>query len=545
MKKYYLCLLLVVLLCIPLIDLLHPGLPITHDGQDHVARIANFYTNLREGVFIPRWGGNLNWSYGHPVLMFLYPASSYTASLFHFIGFSLVDSTKLVFAFAFIASGLTMYLWLQAFLNRQTAFVGALLYTYAPYRFVDLYVRGAIGEHMAFIFPPLVLYAIYKLYKTNSYKYVALGAISLGLFILSHNAIVLMFLPIIALYVLFLIFQTQSKTYFAFSVVIIFALGFGLSAFFWLPGVMEGKYTLRDIVTANEYATRYVNPIQFLYGQWNYGISGQFTVQIGIIQWLAVIGGIVTTYFLKKKKNNLWVLILGAIVIFFLTLWIMTSYSQFMWATITILQKFQFPWRFLSVTTFLTALLGAVTVWVLPKKWSIPMIILITIGLLVFNRDYWYAKDFLQKNQDFYSGIYNSTTDTGESSPIWSVRFMEKRPEKHMEVINGNARITPLKRTTTSHTYKIESTGESRIRENTVYFPGWNVYINDKLVPVEFQDPSNRGLITFYVPKGSSLVTIQFEETKLRQVSNWISVSSIALLVVYLLLGKGIWKKFQ
>src|SRR5688572_26239531 len=106
---------------IPLGDLLNQGLPVTHDGQDHVARIANFYKNLEEGTIIPRWGANLNWGYGHPILMFLYPLPSYLASFFHFLGFSLVDSTKFVFGLAFIASGIAMYIWVREFLSEQAA----------------------------------------------------------------------------------------------------------------------------------------------------------------------------------------------------------------------------------------------------------------------------------------------------------------------------------------------------------------------------------------------------------------------------------------
>src|SRR3989344_538734 len=158
MKRFKnLPILLVILIgFIPLFDLFHPGLPLTHDGQDHVARIANFYQNLTEGNIIPRWAGNLNWGYGHPILMFLYPFPSYTASMFHFLGFSLVDSVKIVFGLSFIASGFAMYAWLKEFLGIKAGFVGALLYMFAPYRFVDLYVRGAIGEHVAFVFPPLI-----------------------------------------------------------------------------------------------------------------------------------------------------------------------------------------------------------------------------------------------------------------------------------------------------------------------------------------------------------------------------------------------------
>lgn len=205
-------LLFIVITLIPLLDLLHPGLLLTHDGQDHVARIANFYQNLIEGNIIPRWAGNLNWGYGTPILMFLYPLPSYIASLFHFIGFSLVDSTKFVFGVAYILSGLTMYLWINEFLGKRAAFVSGMLYLFAPYRFVDLYVRGAIGEHVAFIFPPLICYFLLKLSKGYSYWYLVGGALSLGFLILSHNAISLMFLPLVFLYSSFLLWQTKNES---------------------------------------------------------------------------------------------------------------------------------------------------------------------------------------------------------------------------------------------------------------------------------------------------------------------------------------------
>ena len=164
MKKYGLLLLLLAVSILPLFDLLHRGLPVTHDGQDHVARIANFYLSLSEGHIVPRWAGNLNWGYGHPILMFLYPLPSYMASLFHLVGFSFVDATKLVFAITYIASISAMYLWGRAQFGNIPGFIAALLYGFAPYRFVDLYVRGAIGEHVAFIWPPVIFLALSHFY---------------------------------------------------------------------------------------------------------------------------------------------------------------------------------------------------------------------------------------------------------------------------------------------------------------------------------------------------------------------------------------------
>lgn len=550
MRSYWWGLSLVVLASvIPLFSLFHPGLPVTHDGQDHVARIANFYQSLSEGNLIPRWAANLNWGYGHPILMFLYPLPSYIASLFHFLGFSLVDSVKLVFGLAFIASGIAMYLWLREFLDEYSAITGSIIYNFAPYRFVDLYVRGAIGEHVAFIFPPLICYFLLKIAKAppSRSKVIHLGGVltagaSLSLvgLILSHNALLLMFLPLIILYGIYLIINSKNKNLLTMNYSLLTALGFGMSFFFLYPAFAEGKYTLRDIVASNEYFARFVRFDQLLYGVWSYGGTGQFTVQIGILHWVMVIGSLFTIRSLFRKEKRLFAFYLIAFIFFAVSLFLMLKESDFIWRTVTTLQKFQFPWRFLSISVFMSAVLGGLFVYSI-KNENIRKAILIVVLVLTFvlTRDYWKAKDYLQRPESFYTGIYDSTTDTGESSPLWSVRFMERRAKDTIEVIEGKAEIQKTLRTSTYHQYKINSIYSSRIRENTLYFPGWKVYIDGKEYQgIQFQDPNNRGLMTFHLVNGSHIVDIRFEDTKLRQVANFVSIISVFLLVALVWFGK-------
>src|SRR6266702_2869960 len=129
--KKFLLLLIVSVSIIAVFDLFHPCMPVTHDGKDHVARIANFYTSLSEGNIIPRWAGNLNWGYGHPILEFLYPLPSYIASFFHLTGFSFIDSTKLVLGIGMVLSGLCMFVWLSDFLGAWPSLIGAAMYEFA------------------------------------------------------------------------------------------------------------------------------------------------------------------------------------------------------------------------------------------------------------------------------------------------------------------------------------------------------------------------------------------------------------------------------
>ncbi len=533
-RKIFPILLIFLLSLLPLLNLLHEGLPLTHDGLDHVARVANFYKNLTQGIFIPRWAPDLNWGFGHPILMFLYPLPSYASSLFHLIGFSYIDSLKLVFGVSYVLSGIFMYLWLGEFLDGGASMLGGILYLFAPYRFIDLYVRGAFGEHVAFVFLPLVLYTLYNLNKVsnkarirNYYLQVLFVAICFAALVLSHNAISLLFIPFVIFYIFYLYLENKSKIKLALSFLSLF-YGFLFSFFFWFPAFMEGRYTLRDIVTSGEYLKRFVEGKALLYGAWSFGGTGQFSVQIGIVHILLTVLSILLFFKLFKRANKQRYLLAGTLIIFISSVFLMLPASNLVWHKLAILQKLQFPWRFLSIVVFATSVLGAIFVAKINlKNKKILTFILIAVSVLI-TLPYWHARDYKTIPNNFFETTYEGTTDTGESSPIWSIRFMEKRAVDEIEVIDGHSSITKGKRLVNYHSYVVSATQRTRLRENTLYFPGWKVYDNGKLVEnIEFQDPKNRGIITFYVNAGRHDIALRFEDTKLRKFANTVSLGSI------------------
>ncbi len=165
------------------------------------------------------------------------------------------------------------------------------------------------------------------------------------------------------------------------------------------------------------------------------------------------------------------------------------------------------------------------------------VIIICLLVVVLYFPYYSKVQGYLYQPQEFYSGIYDSTTDTGESAPVWSVRFMEKRPVADAEIIDGTGVISQVFKNTTERKYVIDvETPQVRVRENTLYFPNWTVYINGQEAEIEFQDPANRGLITYKVPYGIHNIDIKFEDTKLRFISNVLSVVSFVILLGFLLI---------
>lgn len=543
-RNFFIPFVILLISLIPLLDLFHPGLPITHDGEDHVIRVANFYQNLAEGNIIPRWSQNLNYGFGHPVLMFFYPFPYYAASAFHILGFSFIDSTKLFFGITYILSGIFMFLFVRKLYGETAGIFSSILYLLAPYRLIDLYVRGAIGEHAAFLFLPLILYFFVKLSECFALGSFIGASLSIAGLILTHNAVSLMFLPLIILYAGYLVLVSKVKKPFILALICIMLIGFGTSAFFWVPAVFEAKYTLRDIVTSGEYSTRFIkDATSFIYGHWNYGGSGEFSVQIGIVHLLSALSALAVIFF--PKKNKPVTLIAISLLLYSLAaLFLMLPTSSFIWQKFIILQSFQFPFRFLSVIVFTTSFLGGVFIYIIPKRYRVFAVVFLGIALFLISKDYWHAKGYLVNNDDYFTGVKRTTTnDTGESSPIWSVRFMEYKPKAHMEVIDGRAMISTTKRTSTIHRYRLTVVEKSRIRENTLYFPGWEVFVDGKKKDIEFQDPLHRGLMTFIVEKGEHEIDVRFTETKLRLFSNILSLFSVLVIVAFILKSRFYDKK--
>ncbi len=224
--------------------------------------------------------------------------------------------------------------------------------------------------------------------------------------------------------------------------------GFALSAFFWIPAYFEGKYTLRDIVTSGEAAARFVPWTWFLYSPWNYGQGETLTKSLGFMQWAGVIGAITVIW--KTKFPNVRYFLFTILGILLISFFIMTSWSKPIWVAVSTLQNFQFPWRFLSVSVFAAAVAGGVAARELLKtriKRPYVMAVLCMLIILV-TIPMWHPKAYVVHNESFYTGIYFSTTDTGESSPIWSVRFMEHTPASPLMVI---ARRTQRSQTASGH----------------------------------------------------------------------------------------------
>ncbi len=355
-----LLLLIVVVLSIPsFFALFHQGFFHPHDAI-FVARIFAMAQGLRDSQIPVRWVSEFR--FGEPLYNFYAPLPYYLGALFSFVGFSYIDSSKLLLGLGIILSGIAMYLLASKLFGRFAGLVSAVFYIYAPYHSVDIYVRGALSESWSLVFFPLIFLAIYNLSKErriNQFIFLTLSLV--GLF-LTHSIMTLLFAPFIVGWII-LLFLLKREIKFLYWVLGALGLAFGIAAYFLLPAFFERNLVQSSKLTTGyfDYRGHFVALRQFVTPFWGYGASlwgpvDDLSLQIGLVHWGGVVVSLLLAFlgiFKLKKLAFLKTNKLVSIVVIFLgleflfSLFMMHNKSQYIWDIFPILSFTQFPWRFL------------------------------------------------------------------------------------------------------------------------------------------------------------------------------------------------------
>lgn len=486
--------------------------------------------------FPPRFVPDLSFGFGYPLFSFVYPLPFYIAEIFHLIGFSLVNSVKLVFGLSIPVSMFFMYKLLKHYLNEELSLAGAVLYVYAPYRALEIFVRGTIGEIVAFCFFPLIILSFIKLTESNfSKKWIGIAGLSTAALVLSHNIMAYMFIPFLIIFIVArIIWVTKNKKVAIISSLKGLFLGLLSSIYFWFPAIVESKLMHYD--TVFNFYDHFPALKQFITPYWGYGASvpGNYDTMsfyMGIVGLLVVLlGFIVFLIKIHKFSKDEKVFIGWGLLVFLLSIFMMNFRSAYLWRTLPLLPYFQFPWRFLAMTTLVSPLflLGFSKI----KNVKILKILsfVVIVAAIGLNFNYFKTSEYLGRKDEYYIDRYIPYPTASEAYKETSEEYLrlpidnEVRPDKIypraytndssviLEITELNA--LDAKITTSSNT-------EFVFNYNKYYYPGWTVKINGR--QAEITSGSPYGQVSFSVPSGQNVVEVKYKESSLRIVFDVIS----------------------
>lgn len=489
----------------------------THDGEYHIIRIVEFSKMLRSGSIFPRWAPDLNSGYGIPIFQFHYPLPNYIGSLVRVVTHDAVYAFQLsaAAAYVFLFAGLTY--WLLFFFSQRYAALGAIVGVYTPYVFLDLYIRGSIGEIWALGFFAFALGCMERKKYTKT-------AVCFAAIVLSHNILGMLFGFFLSVYTLY-----RKR-----SVVYLFA-GVLLSAFFWVPAVLEQKYVV-GLNTVN-FRDHFVQLYELLIPSWGSefsatgGIGNKMSFQLGLIPIIILVSSVI----ISRKCTRIEA---TSPLRFFLTwmllvILLMFSQSAPIWEILSHIQFIQYPWRLLAFGVPITAFSAAyVFGHVRSQYWGYALL----LSMLVLTYRYSRPVTYEPRDEHYYTSKKNfsdGTSSMGNSfSTVWT-SWKKDRPDSSVTVTNGMVKES-TRSFYVNKEFHVQMIQSGQMDIHTLYFPGWTAYIDGNKTDISYKDT---GTIRILVPAGSHKVRLKFQDTPVRMVANVISIASFIILSVWSILS--------
>lgn len=532
-------------------SLFHPGFFRVHDFT-HGTRIAEIARAVADGHVPPQWSKNLGFGYGMPLYLFYAPLPYYFGALAYWLSGSLVLSIKSIFLLANVGTAIGAYLLGKRLFGTFAGLLASAAITLAPYRAVNLFVRGAVSEAWGIMAAVWILYGVVLVLENERRCWLVLTLSTVAM-LLSHNLTAMIFAPFAALFALTYWFYSSQrnrrrKQKFSWQPAGILLssalLGAVISAYYLLPAFGEKSATqleTRILTSYFDYHLHFLYLRQFVNPIWKYGGSvwgpeddisfflGFGQIIAAAITSLAVIhslsklwqrgrGNFIT--FIKKLVSKKVFFILMSFVFLLIAVYFSLMKSSAIWDSLPIMKYVQFPWRFLSIIIIFTGLVSAGSLVLIKNSAKRFMLWFVLIIMMFANFNYFRPEEYLDSPEALYfsdsdriatqmSGIlpdYLPLALDEEALPIRSLELTTQNlDDLHPEFLIDR---------TQEKLFKVDIDNDMKALIQVADFPGWETEIDG--LPVE-HTTSTQGLIQLDVPQGQHLIGVRFGSTPIRR----------------------------
>lgn len=535
----------------------------------HAARIVEMSDALSSGHFPVRWTRDFGYGFGMPLFEFYAPLPFYFGSFLYFLGLNINWSVKSLFLASNVFSLSGSYLLGKKLFGRKGGIITSAAFTLAPYRAVNLFVRGAISEAWGMMALPWILYYLVRLVKEKDNKNNFIGLIiSLFVLALSHNLTTLMFFPLSFIFATaYLVYdQGFKKAVKKFAKIIsAYLLSVGLASFYMIPALVEKSQTQIDSILSGyfHYSHHFLYIRQFFKENWLYGGSqwgpnddmsfflGYGQLLLFLLLGLFMIKDIIFTVKINSIKSTLlkiinkYYLILVTGLLLTLSLFMSLLKSKWLWDNLPLLSYIQFPWRWLAPAIIFLAIMAGFTASKLNNSKLIFLVIFIG---LIFNAKYFQPNTYLENSKDFYYTdkvkIQRQMSDIlPDYIPLQmeteEIRAISQQLEEDDLLLNPDLDYQILVNRTGQTLVGVDLAQDTILSFKTADYPGWRAEIDGEKVDYSQGELGN---IEVEVSKGQHKVGLLLEKSNVRRIADLISLVSLGILIGFILDKKDKYK---
>jgi uncharacterized membrane protein YfhO len=253
-----------------------------------------------------------------------------------------------------------------------------------------------------------------------------------------------------------------------------------------------------------------------------------------ILTIVLLIPALISVFFFRNEMSSeKFVVVRALIVTAAFTFLMLSRPSQFIWERIELLQKIQFPWRFLSVLSLMCVVSTSIC---LPtvieahaklKRWLLYPMLAIIVCIALFDYTQLIVPSAPYTTNEFHkivSGIYTDPIWEGWL-PIWANK---KAFDNSNEVNMIDRKVKIQEWNSEEKIFSVDAGPASTARIAAFYYPYWNAYIDNQ--PVEVGRDQD-GLIEISVPDRAAQIRITFEEPSRYRISYLASAIAWMLLI--------------
>ncbi len=536
-QKYFPYIILLIVTIVIGFPLLKSKMLNGHDAIFHLFRTYTLKVAWKDHQIIPIVNPNMMGGLGYAPNLFYGILSAYLVYFLSYFIHPFGQAVNFLILLTIFFSGFTMYLWMKEITNqKKIALLASILYMTAPYHLFDIYVRLALGEILSFVFIPLVFLGMDSILRKDQKKWYCLTIGTAGL-LLSHHLSAVM-VGIFAFFSLCISWkQWKNKQ-------IIKKLGMSLflAIMISLPTIiplLEAKVSSNYMVFDSEYmkttGTNMENNAISLFS-----LSSDYPVRM--VQGYSIILIFITAFWwLKKRKNPDTKIPVSFLVLTFLSIFFTLDFISWHYL-LDCFSIFQFPWRYLQMTTFFFSIVVSLFYQQLTPK-NAHFLYYGIIGISILGSFYFVNigiqnkglnLSLLSSNEIKKRGEIARATGTASAEylpyqAIYSYDYLKNR-ESIPLLLAGNATIEHVKKEGTHLSFDINASNTVTVELPYIYYPGYLVTSSKETIPT-FE--TKNGLVGISLKKGNYQITSYYRGTNLMIISYGLSfLSSLTLFIL-------------
>lgn len=523
------------------------GVPENYDLGQHLRFARTWHDSLASGEIIPSWGAADNAGLGSAGVRFYPPATHFVMAVIQFGTGSWYDTLWVTMLIWMFVGSIGVFKLANEWSSPWVSFCSALLYAVVPYHLLQVFQAFLLAEFTAAAVLPFCFLYAHRLIKKGGINNVLLFAVAYSILVLTHIPTTIFGTLSLGVFIIgFLDRDNLLRSVGRF--VSAAAIALAATSFYWVRMITELSWIKHN--TPQYYASGLYNystyffPMFYSAGE-SYAARFLWLIDICILVTYALFIPSLIVIIKKRFETPRHVLALMGVAGF--ALFMMSTLSSPAWDSISVIQKLQFPYRWLAPASLAAALLFPIGVAALaegrtritrPFAYSLAsmmtLVIILDVSQIIVpsapvpRREFVKAIETLdgQPACDCWWPIWASAEVMGHAGRIAAA-------DRHVTVSNWDP---------TDRKFTVGDGQPERVTVGTFYYPHWKGSVNG--VPAELSASSD-GLIEIQIPSGSAAdVSLEFREpwfvVASRYVSGVMIVGILGLLFFLICRDRGI-----